>query len=309
MQNTSAQLAATSAASSHRSDGPAFRVPTSVAPPEQRWSFYLNGSAAMARQGATVDSLKSDYTIASGTLGGDYRVTENIAIGAFGGYSHIDANLDEVGSTSEIETGTLGLYATQRWGALFLDGVFAYGHNVYDNKRIVQGTANTSKPEGDQFAVQAKMGHEFKAGAWTLIPEVGAQFTKLTLDRFTESGANALEIQAQEVDSLRSTTGGTVRYDWPHAWNGRLLPRARAAWVHEFMNGSRNILYRAQDPAYIGITGILPTAQPERDFAVIGCGLDATLGEQWALSIDYDLEVGREKFTAHQTNAGVRYSF
>ncbi|NJK91495.1 MAG: autotransporter domain-containing protein [Blastochloris sp.] len=144
------------------SDSSSKSLPLVEMEPENRWGAFLNGNVVFGDQGATNLLPESDYTTAAFTAGMDYRVTDSLALGFFGGYAHTDANLDALGSESEINTAQVGVFGTYQWKQWFVDGVFAYAHSFYENNRIALGTSNTSDPDGDQVAFQTRLGYDFE---------------------------------------------------------------------------------------------------------------------------------------------------
>ncbi|NJK91494.1 MAG: autotransporter outer membrane beta-barrel domain-containing protein [Blastochloris sp.] len=136
---------------------------------------------------------------------------------------------------------------------------------------------------------------------------LGLSYSHTMVDSFQEVGPAALSVARDEADSFRSSLGGRVRHAWDMGW-GRLIPEVRASWVHEYLNDRRNINASFVDLALPG-TFATPTANPDRDFGIFGAGISAEIGTDWTLSLDYDVEAGRDEFVAHQLSAGIRYSF
>jgi len=274
---------------------------------DKRWGFFLNGGVEFGDQDATGTLPDSDYTTASVVLGIDYRVTENFVLGLFGGYSNTDANLDALGSSSEIDTGSGGLYGTYYKNQWFVNGTLMVGRSFYDNDRIALGTSNTGDTEGDQLSLQTRIGRDFKSGGWTLTPMFGTAYTSVWVEGYTESGPAALTIADDDADSFRTNLGGRINYAWETSW-GKIIPEVRAAWHHEYLNDRRNINASFVDIALPGSFST-PTSNPDRDFGVFGAGVSALIGDSWTLTLDYDVEAGREEFVAHRINGGIRYAF
>lgn len=68
-----------------------------------------------------------------------------------------------------------------------------------------------SEPSGCQIVGNPDGGYDFHIGHLTFGPTLGAQYTHLSVDSFTETGAPLvdLNVNRQETDSLRSRLGGT----------------------------------------------------------------------------------------------------
>ena len=269
--------------------------------------MFLYGNAVFARQNATDNSPQSKFNSTGVTVGIDRRLAPDFLLGVLGGYSRTNADLDTLGSTSRIDTWIAGAYASYFRENWFVNGAAIYGHNAYDNNRIALGTSNTSNPKGDQFALQASLGMDRRYGDWIATPELGAQYTTVRVDAFTEAGNAALAVAADRANSLRSSLGGRLRYEW-RTDGGVLLPELRASWQHEFLDKARDIRASFVDQALPG-SFATTTAGAGTDFGVVGAGLTANLMAATQLSLGYDFKFGGHDFAAHQISARLRHEF
>jgi outer membrane autotransporter protein len=294
---------------SARSGPGVFKAPPAAraADPDAGWGMFLYGNAIFARQGATANSPTSRFTTTGVTFGVDRRFTPNFLAGVFGGYSHTNADLDDIGSTTKIKTWLVGTYASYYHQNLYVNGAFIYGSNAYESTRMALGTSNTSDPHGDQFAVQGAVGADYRFGNWIVTPELGAQFTTVRVEGFTETGPAALAVQADRADSFRSSLGARVQYERLTAW-GLLIPEWRVSWQHEFLDKERDVRASFVDQAFPG-TFATTTAGAGRDFGVFGTGLSAAVAERSLVSINYDFKIGDHDFTAHQISGRLRHLF
>ncbi len=271
------------------------------------WGMFVYGNVVFARQAATANAPQSRFTAAGVTFGVDRRVTQELTLGLLGGFSRTNADLDTNGSTSRINTWLLGAYASYARQNWYVNGAFVYGRNSYDNNRIALGTANTSSPKGDQFALQSTLGVDYRFGAWVVTPEIGAQYTTVRVDGFTEIGAAALIVSADKADSFRSSLGARFRYDMLSAW-GKWTPELRASWQHEFLDKERDVRASFVDQTLPG-NFATTAAGSGTDFGVIGAGLTANVGDRTQLSAGYDFKFGGRSFTAHQLSGRLRHTF
>ena len=61
--------------------------------PENRWGVFLTGLGEFTNVDSTSNAPGYDVDTGGFTLGVDYRLTPNFAVGLFGGYAHINVNL------------------------------------------------------------------------------------------------------------------------------------------------------------------------------------------------------------------------
>jgi len=278
---------------------------------DERFGFFVKGNAVFGDQRDTSGQTGYDYTNMGITMGSDYRLTSNFIAGLMVGVNTSRANTDNVGSKVKMEGYTFGTYRTYFKKGFFVDGQLSYGYASYDNTRRivfpgVDRTA-TSSPNGRQFTAYGGAGYEFSVKRWTITPTVSAQYIKLNVDSYTESGADALnlDVDRQDMESFQASIGWKVSYAW-QADKRLFLPNIRASYGYEFLRDSRNITSRlAQGSSPFSIK----TASPNRSFAVFGAGITMVTGDDISFSINYDAQFGDNKYTAHSINAGLRILF
>ncbi|MDC7786274.1 autotransporter domain-containing protein [Rhodoplanes sp. TEM] len=284
-------------------------MPLKAAPivPDSPWGGFLQGSASTARQSAGATSPAMRYRTAGVTAGLDYRLAPDLLLGVFGGYGRTDTDLDDVGSTGTVTTWLGGLYGGWRAGSWFVQGAALYGRSDYDSVRAVLGTANTGSTTGDQVAVQGAVGTDLRFGRVMLTPELGLQYTKVTIDAFTETGDAALAVGDNTADSLRSNLGVRGRTEWRTGF-GLVTPEWRAFWQHEYLDQERALTATFVDQAFplpfattVGGTG--------RDFGVLGIGLTAFAADRIQASIGYDFKFGADDYQAHVVGGRLRAAF
>ena len=175
--------------------------------PENRWGVFVTGIGEFTNVGSTFNA--SGYDLATGgfTMGIDYRIGSNFAIGLTGGYAYTGAKLVNDGSL-QVNGGKLGLYATAFGSGFYLDTAVIGGLNGYDTRRTaLEGTASGST-EGGDLNVLVAGGYDWKVGGLSIGPTASFQYTYVGLDDFTESGSLApLAFPDQHAESFRTAFG------------------------------------------------------------------------------------------------------
>jgi outer membrane autotransporter protein len=139
-------------------------------------------------------------------------------------------------------------------------------------------------------------------------PFARLQTAAVAQNGFTESGANSLNlgVAQQNTTSVRTVLGADLGAGVPLA-NGRTLAVAlRLGWAHEYASTARPMT-----AAFAGAPATSFTvygAQPMRDAAVIGLGLDTKVADQISIYARYDGEITGDD-DAHAFSAGVRMSW
>jgi len=284
----------------------------------RRFGLWLAGQGILA----DVDQADGDlsdvhYDTAAVTIGLDYKVTREITVGALFNWGYTDAPLDGVGSRFELDTYQGGGYVAYNSAD---DGWYAHGYAIggaskYDqSRRISFGTINrtaNSSPEGWQFNTGAKGGYMFnldRSGTWTAGPSLGLLYTHVDVDSYTETGAGSLNLNVgqQDADSLRSALGGKIQGRWQVSRDIAIAPTITAEWLHEFLDDSQGINGAFSDPGPGSF--IVQTTDPERDYGLVGLGVDVHIGEAWSAFVSYDA-LFSDDYLGHSIGGGARVEF
>jgi T5SS/PEP-CTERM-associated repeat protein/autotransporter-associated beta strand protein len=297
-----------SAAAGEPVPGMKFSVPARR-PDDKKRGFFVAGSGTLGDRDGDGTAEGYDFSTGGMVIGGDYRITENLAAGYYGGYQGSVVNFNS-GGKSESDSAKFGVFAAW-WHekgskvALNIGG----GLHSYTTERAALGGTAQGKSDGTELNTQLLLGHDFKAGRnqqWQYGPEASLGYTRLWLDAFTESGSVApLTIQEQTADSLVSTLSFKARYDWKiREWT--LRPYARAGWQYEFMDRSQAITARFASGA--GGLFSVQGAETERDSLVGGAGAQLLFSETISALLGYSVEANAD-YEIHQVNGSINFRF
>jgi outer membrane autotransporter protein len=283
-------------------NGPSVMAPT----PENRWGVWVTGVGEFTNVDSTRIAAGYDLQTGGFTLGVDYRVSSVFAIGLTAGYAHTNANLAN-GGDLDVNSGTLGLYATAFSDGFYLDTAVTGGPSGYDSHRAaLLGSAN-GNTDGGNLSVLVAAGYDWKKGGLSIGPTANFQFTYVDVGGFTESGSIApLKIQSQNVESERTAFGMKASYEWKI---GRVVvkPEISLAWQHEFGDQSYSIVSGFANGAGNSFTVTSP--QVGRDSLLIGAGAAVLLSDRVSVYAYYDGELLRSHYESNNVSAGVRMTF
>ena len=273
---------------------------------EKKWGAFLTGVGEWVDVSGDGNARGYDITTGGFTLGLDYKVTPNFAVGIAAGYAGTAADLTNDGRVW-VNGGKLGLYATYFTGGFYVDAAVSGGYNSYDTKRSVLGGTARGDTDGGELNVLAGTGYDWKVGALTIGPTATFQYTLVGIDGFTEQGSLApLNIAARNAESVRTSLGFKASYDWKVG--GVLVrPEIRAAWQHEYGDSSYGL-----DASFAnGAGGSFLVNGPEigRDSLLLGVGVAIQCSERFSTYFYYDGELGRENYDRHGVSGGVRVAF
>jgi outer membrane autotransporter protein len=281
--------------------------------PDNRWGIFVTGSGDFVNVGNS-DLNAHGYDIATGdfTVGADYRLCDHFAIGIDAGYSRSTADLVDDGRV-DVDGGKIGAYATLFGKGLFgskyyVDAGVGGGLNDYDTRRTgLQNVFVRGDTDGTEFNAFIAYGSDwtfgcFNVGTWSTV-----QFTNVSIDQFTETGSLApLEIQDQDENSFRATTGVHASYDIK---TGHFIfrPEIRVAYQHEYCDSA----YQIDSQLASGADGVFRVRGPRigRDAALVGTGMSMQWNNRLSTYVYYDGVLGRNNYDNNAVSGGFRVGF
>jgi fibronectin-binding autotransporter adhesin len=276
------------------------------------FNAFVLGNVVLAQGFSQQDVAHSNSTTGAVTVGGSFRITPHLRVGALIAYGHTDADLDTLGSKATLDSYAPGVFASYADNGWYANALASYGFNSFTEDRNVSfggltGTAHGA-PTGSQIVGNLDGGYDFHLKNWTFGPTTGVQYTHLTVDGYSEDGLDPVDLTVgrQETDSLRSRLGGHVSYVFQ---TGKVLltPHLDASWQHEFMDQSRGITSQFNTVGVGSFT--VQTPNPSRDSALIDAGLNAQLNGQVTLYLDYVVQAGQDNYFGQAVQAGVKIGF
>ena len=159
--------------------------------PSNRWGVFLTGLGEFTNVDSTSNAPGYDVDTGGFTLGVDYRLTPNFAIGLTAGYAHTSVGIDSPGGNIDVNAGKIGLYATAFANGFYLDAAVSGGPSGYNTRRTaLLGTASGSTDGGDVNVLVAA-GYDWTHGNLTIGPTASFQYGYVGLNGFTETGSLA----------------------------------------------------------------------------------------------------------------------
>ena len=281
--------------------------PSVLAPiPENRWGFFVTGLGEFTNVDSTPNA--NGYNVDTGgiTLGVDYRVTPNFAVGLLGGYAHNNVSLVG-GGNIDVNGGTFGAYATLFGDGFYLDTAVTGGPNGYDTHRTaLQGSANGST-EGADVNVVVSAGYDWKHGNFSIGPTASFQFGYVGLNGFSETGSLApLRFPDQNTESETTAFGARAMYEWKIG-KITLIPQVSAAWQHEYGSVAYQVVAGFASGA--GTNFMVNGPEIGRDSLLVGAGVSMIWSDRFSTYVFYDGDVARTNYDSHTVTGGFRVTF
>lgn len=262
------------------------------------------------------------------TLGADYRLRENLIVGAFGSYTTESVDYSQNKGDMDMNGWGIGAYGTYYWdGGAYLEGTLGYDSNDYDlSRRIDYSIANAdavttvkqiarSSPKAGVLYASLGGGYTIDRQSFTITPAASLNYTQNEIDAYRESMSNpqaaggslAIGYDSQTYTSLNSRLGVMVAKAISTG-SGVFLPQISIDWVHEFQGDQEHIHARFVND--LSNTPLLVTSsQPDRNYFDLGLGVSGQFAQGRSAFISVNTLLGYDDVTTYIVTGGIRIEF
>ena len=280
------------------------------------WGAWMSGLGGTGSIGGNTNAGTFTYNFGGVAVGVDRRLDEHLLLGVAAGYTSGRQWVSGFAGSGSADNYTAALYASFTRDGFYADALagYAYSDNQLQRSIVIPGLAArtaSGRTGANQFLGQVEGGYRigvYAPAAATVTPFARLQTVAVSQNGFTESGANSLNlgVAQQNTTSVRSVLGADIAASIPLADTRTLDVVLRLGWAHEYADTARPMT-----AAFAGAPTTAFTvygAQPLRDAAVIGFGLDTRVADATSVYLRYDGEItGRDD--AHTFSAGFRMSW
>lgn len=285
--------------------------------PGSRWGVFSAGvlSAGRVQEATSGAGIQPGYAFNTGgiTMGADYRVAENAAVGVALGYLHGHASLyAPAAGTIDNNSFRYGVYALHSQGRFHSDLYVGGASDHFDTNRVISiGAINlTAKgsPSATELNVRPSVSYDQDILDWGTFSPFGVlEYNRMQIRSFTESGADPLNMSVggQTAESLQSTLG--LRYSQKFSEDSRTyVPYGSLGWRHQYDPQSRPL--NAQLASGGGSQFSVATGNIARDGTLVGLGLSLDWGKGLVGKLDWAGDF-RSHYQDSLFNLSLRYSF
>jgi len=282
------------------------KAPLPAPQPGPRWGVWASGWGDWVNVDGTSTADGYNFTTGGMSAGVDYLITDHLAVGLFGGYSHTWVSFQPSGSAS-VNTGRGGLYGTYFDRGWWVNAAIWGGGSSYSTSRqAILGAAN-GDTGGAEFSTFGETGYDFHCGNLAFGPTVAMQYTYVSIGGFNESGSLVpLDIQGNSQDSLRTDVGGRAYYRW-HLGNALVIPSVNLAWEHEYLYSALPIT--ASAPLLDGATTTFYGPNIGHDSLIINAGVSVQWTPRFWTTIGYNGQVARDHYNSNAVTGTFSFSF
>ncbi|HMG50999.1 MAG TPA: autotransporter domain-containing protein, partial [Inquilinus sp.] len=205
---------------------------------------FLTLQRAFGSQGFDRGATGFDYGVTSITGGVTMRPVDRVTIGVVAAYDSGDASLDQGWGSVDYRSFRIGAVAGYDDGALFGGAGVAHGFDSYDLERqtYVPQLQASARPDGNSLSAFGRAGYRFSADAFTFGPILGLRYSRVEIDRYSESGAPGLDmtVEGQTAEALIGSAGVGVAARF-EAGTAVITPHLELAVEGDLLGGDRSI--------------------------------------------------------------------
>ena len=278
---------------------------------DQKLGVFVNGDYNFGNQDSSDRSSGFDFDTKGVTVGADYRLTNDLALGLAFNYGHNSSDLNNDLGKVKIDSYSLSAYGSYSREKFYADALVNYGWNDFDIDRAIKVTgfqsANAST-SGNQFSIRLNSGYNFGRDQLSVGPMLGVRYSKVTIDGYSERNGSILNLNvgSQKADSVILNVGAQLSYDF-RSPSATVTPFITANYEHEFANGSREITTELVSQP--GIPNRTSTGNPDRDFVRLSAGLQTQFANNLSIGVGYETILGKRDVSDNFVQARIRYQF
>jgi outer membrane autotransporter protein len=254
---------------------------------------WIDGSGIYGDVDGNANESGFDYTIWGGSLGTDVLLAEHWVLGLAGGYANTDLDFSSRSGDGEIDTYQGALYAGYVDPRFHIGVSGRYAYNDMEGEREISFINREAKADldGHDYGARFESGvNLLDIGGIVLQPTTTLNYTHLTQDDVTETGANSLNLALEDydLDSLVLGVGMRVRGRWKIEQDLWMVPELHGRWLHEFLDTDRIIDARLVSAPLDASAFQIQGVELPRDSGSVGVAWSVITDSAWAVTASYD---------------------
>ena len=250
-------------------------------------------------------------------LGFDIPAISDIRVGTCFGFAQDYVRGKDNSNRNDINSYQWTIYGEYAKDAYYIDLSGAFALNTYDaSRQVAVGAINRTASadyNGQQYQVYVEGGYTLNCrkdlklkSDLNITPIASFQYEHLYLDKYTETGANAMNLTVKAQNYDLAQTGFGVKFDYPfNTKYGQFVPELRFKWLYDWIGDAQATTSNFSGGGGSFATNGFNPAQSSWDF---GCKLTMFTKNNITVAVNYDLEL-KEDFYGHYGYVNGKYSF
>jgi outer membrane lipase/esterase len=284
---------------------------TSSPPITGQISVFASGDTNFGDRSTTNTNTGFKIDTKGLTVGADYPVSQNLAIGLAVSSINTNNQLNDNRGKVSVNSTAVSAYGNYTQDKFYTDALLNYGWDNFNISRTIQVpgfTQANANPSGNQLSLRLNSGYDFGSNGLSIGPTVGIRYTKVNINSYTEQNGDILNLKVnpQDLDSLILNIGAQVSYPFKASF-ATISPYFAANFEHEFAQNSRQIATELVTQPGIPIRTKIGAG--DRDFIRLSTGFQTEFTNNLSVNLGYETVVGKDNFSDNYLSAKVRYQF
>ena len=284
---------------------------TSSVPIAKQLSVFVSGDSNFGDRSTTTTNVGFNIDTKSITVGADYPVTNNLAVGVAVSSANTNNQLNDNRGKVSVGSTSVSLYGNYSQDKFYSDALLNYGWNnftVARNIRVPGFTQANANPSGNQLSVRVNSGYDLGSGGLSIGPIAGIRYTKVNIGGYTEQNGDILNLKVnpQDADSLIFNLGAQASYPFKANF-GTISPYVAASFEYELAQNGRQIVTELVTQP--GIQQRTNIGANDRDFIRLSTGIQTEFTNNLSVNLGYESVIGKDNFSDNYLNAKIRYQF
>jgi outer membrane autotransporter protein len=230
-------------------------------------------------------------------------------------YAQAGSSLDyqdvRSGNGSELDSHLGALYGSYDGGRYYIDAIANVAFNTYETNRQIRVGAINRQAKGNfngrQYSAKVVAGYPMGNDGTTVVPMASAQATRLHLDSYTETGADALNlhVDAQSYDYLQTGLGVRTTFNM-QVPVGTLSAFFKVMWLYDALDDSQAVTSIFTGDGGEAFTVNAPEAA--RHAAQLSAGLRYETDGGLSFVARYEAMI-KDEYLGHTATATIQYVF
>lgn len=238
------------------------------------FGVWTAGSVRFAKRGTRDESEDMDFRSDGVSIGADYRLSDDLALGGGFGYGRSDTDIGQNGSRSKGDAYTFAFYGSYSPDDLFfVDGLVGFQSVSFDQRRYVttNGAFVNGSRDGDQWMASVSVGTDIQRRQMQFTPYVRLDVAEATLEGYAERGDAVYALRYGDLDLDTSTASAGFRFSVGHkaSW-GVFMPQLTLEYQHDMKDDGNQSMQYAD--VLTGPVYTLATENYEQERFVTGVG-------------------------------------
>jgi uncharacterized protein YhjY with autotransporter beta-barrel domain len=271
--------------------------------------FYVTGDAFQRNAKATARTDRFELRGYGVTAGAEVGVADAALLGVAVNYSRDRATVRANGLRDKGETLQAGVYGGVAQGGLFAQGHLGYGRTRHEIDRTGVVLPITAEPKGNHWVAGAKAGYLADLGGLRVGPFAAANYAKVKLDGYTETGDEALNlsVRRQSTKAFVGNLGLEARSDWDTG--GVTFRPFIAASAEKLLSGDAQFIQYAQTASPTIVNSSQLGDRSKKVYGRVTGGGSTPLGGNASLDVQLGTTVGKKEGNEVNAQLGFRLGF